>query len=616
MINHKTSWHYVGLATLATVAFSDPFTLAGFAHGTLYLPVVLVAMMTRSQRFIVAMTAAAIVLTLLGLWMSPLPPQDAFPFGYAVVNRLVSAAALAAAGVLAVLMARMFARLQDAFTALEQAQSELADKHQLLIVASQAGRLGGWSVDLAEDRVRWSDEVAHIHGKPVGYSPTLEQMLGFVTVEQRELFSQLLEDCRLHGKKFSTELQILRTDGWRAWLRIIGQPRGSLTGSVDVIEGAIQDITPHKEAERQRELLAKALDAAADPVMVTSPDTTIEWINAAFTSELGYTPREAIGRKPRELLKSGVHDADFYREMWNKLLAGKVWSGEMMNRRRDGGVYPEHVTITPVLDAEGTIRHFIAIQRDIRRQREIDSRLRETQRLESVRHLSSGISRNLDPLLERILGHATALSLALDGNEPLLARTSYIARAAEQADRIIESLQAFARRIPLQPAEVDVNRLLVENDGVICRTVGEGIQVQLLYGESLWAAWVDENQLWQAILNLLLNARDAMPDGGRLTLETANIQLDSERATRLVDISPGHYVRITVIDNGKGVAPDDLPRVFEPFFSTRGTAHASGFGLAMVHGFAQQSGGGVTLRSRPREGTRVDVYLPRYLDHI
>ncbi|HRP35481.1 MAG TPA: PAS domain S-box protein [Gammaproteobacteria bacterium] len=606
-----SAWRYVVAAGLLGVAATDPLTLTGFAHGTLYLPFVLLAMLTRSPRFIVGACGFAAVMTGIGLWLSP-PAPDGFPQYYAVVNRLASLAAIGVGGWLAIHMSRLVAWLETTIATLEGLQAELAEQHRLLHVAGAAGRLGGWSLCLATGEFRWSDEVADILGNPPGKPPSLGQVASLIVPGFRPELDRMMLAARMHGTPFSTEFQVTRMDGARVWLRVNCQPGRDAQGRVVVLEGAVQDVTRRKQAETQLALLAQALDSAADPVMITRLDTTIEWVNAAFTTVIGYAPGEVIGRKPRDLLKSGVHDEHFYREMWRTLGAGQVWSGEMVNRHRDGSLAPEHVTITPILDADRRPTHFIAIKRDLSRQKQIDRRLREIERIASLRGLSEGLEQQLGPALRAVREQALELAGEFGEDSPGARRAGSIVRAAERGLRVTEGLHAFAQRQSLAPQDTDVNLLLISRESMLRRTAGDDVRLELLHSGSLWPARVDPAALEKALISLVLNAGDAMPDGGRLVVETANVEVDREQSTRLVDIPPGHYVRVSVTDTGVGIAAEHLSRVFEPFFTVRGEARDhGGFGLPMVYGFARQSGGGVTIASEPGRGTTVGLYLPR-----
>jgi signal transduction histidine kinase/ActR/RegA family two-component response regulator len=244
----------------------------------------------------------------------------------------------------------------------------------------------------------------------------------------------------------------------------------------------------------------------------------------------------------------------------------------------------------------------------------LNERLRQSQRLEAVGQLTGGIAHDFNNLLTVILGNAELLAERLQDQVRLAELVKMIGIAARRGADLTQRLLAFARRQPLDPRSINVNRLIADLDGLLRRTLGEHIEIEFIRGAGLWQALVDPVQLESALLNLSINARDAMPEGGRLTIETANTHVDHNYAVRLVDLAPGQYVMVAVSDNGSGIAPEILSRVFEPFFTTKETGKGTGLGLAMVYGFAKQSGGHVSIYSEPGHGTAVKLYLPRVLD--
>lgn len=262
-------------------------------------------------------------------------------------------------------------------------------------------------------------------------------------------------------------------------------------------------------------------------------------------------------------------------------------------------------------DAHGRPRAFSGTVLDITERRELAERLQQSQRLEAVGQLTGGVAHDFNNLLTVILGNAEILADELRPSPQQAALAEMIAGAAQRGAELTQRLLAFARKQALDPKVVDINQRVMSMDGLLRRTLGEHIEVELVRGGGLWQALVDPGQLESALLNLCINARDAMPNGGRLTIETGNVRLDHDYAERHIEVSAGQYVLVAVTDTGSGIAPDDLPRVFEPFFTTKPMGRGTGLGLAMVYGFVKQSGGHVSVYSEPGEGTTVKLYLPR-----
>jgi len=241
----------------------------------------------------------------------------------------------------------------------------------------------------------------------------------------------------------------------------------------------------------------------------------------------------------------------------------------------------------------------------------LNERLREAQKMEALGHLTGGVAHDFNNLLTIIMGNSEHLAEKL-AKQPELRKLAdmSVAAAARGAD-LTRSLLAFARRQPLEPKRIDLGQLILRIETLLRRTLGEQIECKLVLGAELWPAVVDPAQLESAVLNLALNARDAMPQGGRLVVEIANARLEAEHGGRNDDVAPGDYVKVAVADTGTGMAPEVVARAFEPFFTTKDVGKGSGLGLSMVYGFVRQSGGTVKLRSQPGQGTVVELYLPR-----
>ncbi|MEX2480371.1 MAG: response regulator [Gammaproteobacteria bacterium] len=262
-------------------------------------------------------------------------------------------------------------------------------------------------------------------------------------------------------------------------------------------------------------------------------------------------------------------------------------------------------------DARGRPKAISGTVLDITERRELAERLQQSQRLEAVGQLTGGVAHDFNNLLTVILGNAEILADELRPAPQQAALAEMIAGAAQRGAELTQRLLAFARKQALVPKKVDVNQLVVGMDRLLRRTLGEQIEIELVQGGGLWRALVDPAQLESALLNLCINARDAMPHGGRLTIETGNIRLDHDYVEHHDEVTAGQYVLVAVSDSGMGIAPDALPRVFEPFFTTKPTGRGTGLGLAMVYGFVKQSGGHASVYSEPGEGTTVKLYLPR-----
>ncbi len=506
-------------------------------------------------------------------------------------------------------------------------------------------------------------------------------------------------------------------------------PQGKVAGLV----GIGRDITKQRLAEESMRLLSLALETAANSILITDARGIIEWVNPAFTASSGYAFAECLGKNPRELVRSGKHGREYYQAMWETILAGKVWHGEIINRRKDGSYYLEDMTISPLHDGKNRVTHFVAIKQDITQRRRmeeelrqavertqfymnrmplafiawnrdfcvaewnhaaeeifgwstteamgqhayklivppevqpnidriwkeviqsgnvashsinenvtkngrrltcewrntpwrdasgqicgclsivaditdkirtekerqnLEAQLRQSQKMEAVGQLSGGIAHDFNNILTVIQGNAALLQgLDLQPSE-IRDCSNQIARASERAAGLTRQLLMFARKQQMQPVNLDLNETVSQMTKMLQRILGEDVSLQAEYAPALPLVHADVGMIEQIILNLAVNARDAMPDGGRLTIRT-----------RVENCQPTDRVCLSVVDTGTGIAPEILPRIFEPFFTTKEVGKGTGLGLATVYGIVQQHHGEITVQSEIGKGTTFNVFF-------
>ncbi len=395
-----------------------------------------------------------------------------------------------------------------------------------------------------------------------------------------------------------------RNGSWRnlSWsaTRAPGEPAVIMVG---------RDITPAIEAEERIRQLEAAVDAAALGIVITDVQGRIQWANAAFSSMTGYSREEVIGQYPR-LLKSGRHPPEFYTQMWATILRGEVWRGTLVNRRKDGSLYTERMTITPLRRADGSIERFIAIKEDVTESEALQEQAAHVARMESVSRLAGGIAHDFNNLLQTILGYAEFIAARFPEGDPGRADVETIRAAARQGADLTRRLLAFSRRQIIEPRPIDLNELLRGLVALIRRVIGEQIEVVLQLDESLSPVMADPGQVETVVMNLASNARDVMPHGGRITIATRAVSFRPDDVAIFTDARPGTFACISVSDTGPGI-PDEVRRhIFEPFFSAKGWGRGTGLGLATVYGIVRQHGGWIHVYSEPGQGTCFRIYLP------
>jgi PAS domain S-box-containing protein len=344
--------------------------------------------------------------------------------------------------------------------------------------------------------------------------------------------------------------------------------------------------------------------------VITDVTGTILQVNPAFEKTTGYSREEVIGRNPR-LLKSGRHDAAFYAQMWAVLHRGEVWRGRLFNRRKDGTLFEEDATISAVRDDGGRVVNYVAVKRDVSHETRLEQQFLQAQKMEAVGRLAGGVAHDFNNLLGVITGYGEIVQRRLAAEDPLQGRMEQILKAASHAAGLTRQLLAFSRKQVLQPRILDLNAVVADMDQMLRRLIGEDVELTALLEPNLGSVRADPGQIEQVIMNLAVNARDAMPDGGRLTIETRNADLDAEYSATHPPARAGSYVLLTVTDTGAGMDAATQAHIFEPFFTTKEVGKGTGLGLSTVYGIVKQSEGFVWVYSEVGVGTTFKVYLPR-----
>ena len=362
--------------------------------------------------------------------------------------------------------------------------------------------------------------------------------------------------------------------------------------------------------EQRFRLQSAALESAANAVIITDHEGSILWVNPAFTRLTGYASDEAAGRNPR-ILKSGEHPPSFYAEMWNTIRRGLIWKGEIINRRKSGELYTEEMTITPVCDEGGNISNFIAIKQDISERRQLQQQLLQAQKMEAVGRLAGGIAHDFNNLLTVVLVCSDLLLASSDVAFPTHERLNQIRGAATRAAELTQQLLAFSRKQLSNPTVMSLNDVVNATHKLLERLIGEDIRITTELSAEIGNVKADRGQIEQVLMNLALNARDAMPEGGKLIVQTKNVNLDESFTRQHPGAKPGPTVMLAVTDTGMGMNEEVQAHIFEPFFTTKEIGKGTGLGLAMVYGTVKQSGGYVSVESEPGQGSTFKVYLPR-----
>ncbi|MDR3674261.1 MAG: PAS domain S-box protein [Acidobacteriota bacterium] len=459
-------------------------------------------------------------------------------------------------------------------------------------------------------------------GRILAGNPALIRMLGCSSFEElarcdlnsiyfdpeypRDRFTALLEE---RGEVAALESSWRRPDGNILHVRENARAVRDASGKLLYYEGTVEDITERMRTEDEHVRLVTAIEQSAEAVVITNPQGTIEYVNPAFTRITGYTRAEAMGQNP-SILKSGNQDEAIYQQLWETILQGNTWHGEIINRRKDGSLYTEQMSITPVRSARGEITHFIATKQDITARKQLEQQFAQAQKMEAVGRLAGGVAHDFNNLLTIINGYAQLLTERSAAEDPRRSMFEEILTAGERAASLTRQLLAFSRRQVMEPRILDLNHVLADTEKMLRRLIGEDVDLGTKYEAALGHVKVDPGQIEQVIMNLAVNARDAMPEGGKLFIETSNVDVDEDYARSHPNIRPGKYVMVVVSDTGCGMDKETQAHVFEPFFTTKERGKGTGLGLATVYGIVKQSGGFIWVYSEPGKGTAFKIYFP------
>ncbi len=506
------------------------------------------------------------------------------------------------------------------FVSLQRSLSERRAAEDALRLSEQRFRLisratndavGDW--DIAADTVWWGDGFDEMFGAgETGGCFLAEQWASRIHADDRERVTAALAQALTRGDPaWHEEYRFRHENGDFLWVSARGYILRDESGVAYRMIGAMTDITDRKAVEEQLSLLGAALDSVASPVLIMRLDARIRWVNRAFTEMTGYTWDEAVGEHAATLLLAPSASAGpaSYSALWRTLLRGQTWVGELTNERKDAQEYPVHVTIAPVRDPGGKIGHFVVLARDLTESRQHEAHLLRTQRVESIGMMAGGIAHDLNNVLSPILLSVDYLRATETDPERMEALLQMEASARRGASLLRRLLQ-FARGLDGHRAPLSVRECVQEVADIARSTFPRNIALHVHTDVADDELRADPTQLHQVLMNLCVNARDAMPTGGTLTLRSSILVVDDVFAEMSPSTVPGRYVVFRVSDTGTGMSRDTQAKLFEPFFTTKPVGEGTGLGLSTVSAIVRNHGGFVQVESALDKGTTFSVYLP------
>ncbi|NOX88666.1 MAG: PAS domain S-box protein [Calditrichaeota bacterium] len=370
----------------------------------------------------------------------------------------------------------------------------------------------------------------------------------------------------------------------------------------------VSDLTDYKRLEVERNMLSHALKQVNEGLSVFDINGKILFVNEAFLDTFGYKREEILGTSI-ENLYSPVSGYDFQLHILPATLKGG-WNGELKVKRNDGKEIMIFLSTSPVKDEEGQPVVIVGVMSDITLRKQLEEQLRHSQKMEAIGQLAGGIAHDFNNLLTVIEGYIDLLQNKIKHQDSTFNYLTQIKKATDRAVSLTRQLLAFSRRQILQPKILDINQSIKDLTVMLQRLIGEHIELVTMLDADIWQIKADPNQIEQVIMNLVVNARDAMPDGGTLIIETRQVQLDSSYKRLHPDVEPGAYVQLSITDTGVGMSGEVRRRIFEPFFTTKEKGKGTGLGLATVYGIVKQSNGHIFVYSEVDKGTTFKIYFP------
>ncbi|MGF6558849.1 PAS domain S-box-containing protein [Pseudomonas sp. S30_BP2TU TE3576] len=549
---------------------------------------------------------------------------------------------------------RIALELEQRSAASLKAQRETEERLQLALAATDA--VGTWDWNISEDRFIADAHFAQLHGIDPSMASQLpiSEYLHGVHPQDRALIARSIKHCITHGTEYAEEYRLQQAGGQMRWVFARGRCYKDHHGRPIRFLGAALDLTERKHTEQalrqsQTEL---QLIINAMPVLISYVDREERFRlnNAAYLDWYGLTPQELYGRTILEVI--GEEAYALRAPYITEALSGRPCSFSISTPHRDGSMRQALINYLPRHGADGAVNGFYIfvideterkkteealrilnetleervaartrqlaeanerLQNEMFERERAEDALRHAQKMEAVGQLTGGIAHDFNNMLTGIIGSLDLMQRYIaDGRVAEIGRfTEAAVSSANRAAALTHRLLAFSRRQSLNRKPLNPNELIHSLEDLLSRTKGDHIELKLQLAENIWRVSTDLSQLENALLNLVINARDAMPNGGVLQIETANVYLDGSDITTLEPVKAGDYVMIAVSDNGTGMTPSVLAKAFDPFFTTKPIGQGTGLGLSMIYGFAQQSGGHVSLFSLPGRGTSVRLYLPR-----
>jgi PAS domain S-box-containing protein len=418
----------------------------------------------------------------------------------------------------------------------------------------------------------------------------VETLSGPVTISGKKLLYSIVHDITASSRAETAREKMLK----------------EATHARQVLLSVIED---QKFIEAKLQRLSTAIEQSPEAIVITDTGGVIQYVNPAFEKISGYSKKEAISQTSH-FLQSGQHDAAFYAALWHTISSGQIWQGRFVNKHKNGLLYTEDASISPVRNSSGEISGYVAVKRDITEELQREELFQQSQKMEAVGQLAGGIAHDFNNILQAILGFSEILLSRLQKDSVESRNVDEILKAARRAAELTGQLLAFSRKQPTDRKDLQLNTVIRDSEVLLHMLLGDNTECIFELAPDLMPVYADHNQIVQLIMNLSVNARDAMPDGGRLVIRTENLVFGEQDVLTVQDALPGTYVCMSISDTGYGMNQEVKTHLFEPFFTTKEVGKGTGLGLAVVYGIVKQSKGWIQVFSEEDKGSTFRIGLP------
>ncbi len=490
------------------------------------------------------------------------------------------------------------------------AEEALQQREAQLVESQRIAHIGSWERDVATSRVTWSDELYRIIGyDPAATEASYQLLLDCIHPDDRERFLNAGKEAVYENKPYRIDFRVLRRDGTVAMIHSRGEVINNDDGKPVLIRCTVQDITERKLAEEKAASLARILETTLNELYIIDAETLrFLFVNQAARQNLGYSVEELRLMTPLQIKPELT--AEIFRDLIEPLRSDKqkMVHFTTVHRRKDNSVYPVEVHLQ-----RSVFKHipvYVAIILDITERKKLEAQLRQAHKMEAVGQLAGGIAHDFNNILTAIIGYGSIMQMKIAGNDPLIKLVDSILASAQRAANLTQNLLAFSRKQVMQIQPVDMNKIVKSVYNLLSRIIGEDVELKTTLAPGEVIILADRGQIEQILMNLATNARDAMPSGGTLSIETSRAAVDTELIGIHEAIPSGRYALLSVSDTGEGLDEMTKKRMFDPFFTTKEVNKGTGLGLSIIYGIVKQHEGYISVDSGLGKGTTFRIYLP------